>query len=456
MCLKNTSSCSNVDHVYRPFFVLAILFMLSTGAGWGLHFLGQIMSSAKPNGVSLPLINAHGHTMIYGFVVLFILGFALQSFPRLFKKALIAPRLIRPALFLFTLGILLHVVAQTQVAGMSSPSLAWVGGICETLALVVLVGQLFVSILSGHSPGRAATAGILIGLAFTVVHTPLNAWLTATQLAAESRGEMIYITSIYQPALRYLEYHGTTLLLIVAVGSVLLPRFYVIPAPSAARSWFVILTISVCAVLESVIFVWFRETESQSIGMLLMIPYVGLLVACCAWVLPWKPWRPLLDSAGRPDRMSKFIRASLGWLIVSLVMTILLPLWGKMTGTAFSHAFHSATRQAFVVGFATLMIMGFAAKVVPNLNNLFPNLLPSLKPTFLLMNIGLTLHMLGMIGMDFTPRAGAVLPVAGVLQWVGVALWSFHLLNCIRLGMNPPQQPSLAEAKPSHRLAVVK
>jgi NnrS protein len=455
MTLKTTTACTSVGHLYRPFFVAAIVFMLSTGVGWGTHFLVQIASVGTVTGVSLPLINAHGHTMIYGFVVLFILGFALQSLPRLFRQPLAAPYLIRPAFFVFTLGIVLHVVAQTRVAGGSSSTLAVIAGVAETAALLVLVGQLLVSIFRGQSPGRAPVAGIVIGLCFLLVHTPLGAWLTATQLAAESRSEMIYVTSIYQPALRYLEYHGTTLLLIVAVGSLLLPRFYAIAAPSSRRMWAIILTIAVCTIGEAATFVWFRETESNAVGMLLLVPYVGLLTACAAWMLPWRPWRPLLDTAGRVDRMSKFVRASFVWLLVSLVMTILLPIWGMMIGTAFSHAIHGATRQAFVVGFATLMIMGFAARVVPNLNNVFPNRLPSLLASFILVNVGLVLHVIGLIGSDLTRHAVYVLPLAGLLQWVGIALWGGHLLRCIWSGRSGEAPTEPTEPMRKLRLQVV-
>jgi hypothetical protein len=172
---------------YRPFFVAAILFMLTTGAGWGVHFLVQIARAGKVTGVSLPLINAHGHTLIYGFIGLFILGFAAQSFPRLVGSPLPYPKLLRPTCYLFVGGIVLHVIAQASGVA----SLAIVSGAFETSALIAFSAQLLGSYATGPRMKSPHFAGIFIGMLFFVLHTRLGAWLTYSQLAAESRGEMI-------------------------------------------------------------------------------------------------------------------------------------------------------------------------------------------------------------------------------------------------------------------------
>lgn len=451
--VPHAHSCGAVA-TYRPFFVAALLFMLTTGAGWGLHFLTQVAITGKATGVSLTHINAHGHTLIYGFVGMFILGFACQSFPRLWGHPLPQRGLIRLAFAAFTMGILLFVSAQLRVFGEASPVLALVSGAVEAIALLIIVGHLAWCFVRGGTKLSAPFFGIFAGFAFFVLHTVLGAWLASTQLAAESRMEMVYITSLYQPAVRYLEYHGMVLLFIVSVGSLLFPRFYASPAHSPARMWTIVVTIAFSSLFEAGLFVAFRETEARWIGTLLLVPYLALLTACVAWVFPWKPWRPLRDPSGRTDRMGKFVRAGLVWLVVSILMTIALPFWGMLMETEFSHAFHGATRQAFTVGFATLIIMGFAAKVVPNLNNIFPNALPSLRASFVLVNLGLVMHILANIASDLWPVATKALPVAGVLQYIGIAIWSGHLLRCIWRGWRQRGETP-ASSRPGVRLAVL-
>jgi hypothetical protein len=129
--------------------------------------------------------------------------------------------------------------------------------------------------------------------------------------------------------------------------------------------------------------------------------------------------------------MGKFARASFAWLIVSLLMTIAQPAWSHYVDTYFSHAWYGATRQAFTVGFATMMIIAFTLRVVPNLNGIFPNTLPRMRGVFVLINAGLLLHVVGQIGIDMDSRAAQVLPIAGILQWTAIALWAGHLLRCI-------------------------
>lgn len=442
---SHAHSCASGVHTYRPFFITAIAFMLTSGVTWAMHFLWQIASTGSATGVSLPHINAHGHTLIYGFFGLFILGFAMQSFHRLWQHPLVGARLVKPALVVFVIGILLHVAAQVRLAGTLSPWISLLSGALETLALLAFSTMLYLTWRRGGTPFTAATAATFIGLGFFLLHTPLGALLTFSQLATESRYEMIHITSVYQPAVRYLEYHGMTLLIIIAVGARVFPNFYTLVKPRERKLWTIVCGIALATLIESGLFLAMRLTESRLLGSLMLLPWLTLLAMVLWLVIPWKLWQPFETPTGTPDRAAKYVRAAWAWLVVSIVMTIALPFWSMLVGTAFSHAFHSATRQAFTVGFATLMILGFAAKIVPNLNGIFPNLLPPLRGVFLLVNLGLIAHVGLLVVSDFWKPALLGLPLAGLLQLIGIAWWSVHMLRCIRVGVqahSPTAPPS--------------
>jgi hypothetical protein len=447
-------SCASGVHTYRPFFVIAVVFMLTSGITWAMHFLWQIASSGKPTGVNLPHINAHGHTLIYGFFGLFILGFAMQSFHRLWQHPLVGAKLVKPALVVFVLGILLHVVAQVQVLGTLSPWVALLSGSLETIALLAFSTMLLLTWRRGGTPFTASTAATFIGLGFFLLHTPLGSLLTFSQLAAGSRYEMIHITSVYQPAVRYLEYHGMTLLIIIAVGARVFPNFYTLSRPSERKLWIIVLAIALAAVTESALFLAMRLTESRLLGSLMLLPWLTLLGMVLWLVIPWKLWKPFESPTAAPDRAAKFVRAAWAWLVVAIVMTIALPFWSMLMGTAFSHAFHGATRQAFTVGFATMMILGFAARIVPNLNGIFPNLLPPLRGVFLLINIGLMAHVGLLVLSDLWAQATLGLPLAGLLQFIGITWWSIHILRCIRSGVQTPS-PTAPPTRRSVGLQVV-
>jgi len=285
------------------------------------------------------------------------------------------------------------------------------------------------------------SAMLLSATAFMLIHTVADGWHTYNLATTESKYEAIYFTSVYQPALRYLQLHGTVLLMIVGVGSRLLPSFYDIKAPSERKLRIMLVCIALSVLGEAGIFVTFRLTEIHWIAAFLLIPW-GVLMACVLWLtIPWKLWRPLRDRAGRVDRMSKFVRASFLWLAISLLMTIAQPAWASLAGTYFSHAWYGATRQAFTVGCAAMMVMGFTSKIVPTLNGVLPTSLGRLRAAFVLVNVGLTLHVIFQAVSDFWRPVMILLPLAGVLQLAGFACWAAEMLKHMSNSRHQTQDP---------------
>ena len=80
---------STADTIYRPFFKAGIAVVLSLGAVWGAYLLLRIGLTGSFTAAGLHEVNAHGHAQIFGWVGLFVMGFAYQAFPR-FKHASLA------------------------------------------------------------------------------------------------------------------------------------------------------------------------------------------------------------------------------------------------------------------------------------------------------------------------------------------------------------------------------
>lgn len=85
--LQNASSVqtyteTTADRIYRPFFKTAILVTLTAGCTWGAVNLFHIGRRSNFCAVPLDWTLAHAHAQIAGWVGLFIMGFALQAFPR--------------------------------------------------------------------------------------------------------------------------------------------------------------------------------------------------------------------------------------------------------------------------------------------------------------------------------------------------------------------------------------
>ena len=79
------------DSIYRPFFRAGIAVVLTLGAAWGVILLLRIAWSGSFTAATLQEVNAHGHAQIFGWVGLFVMGFALQAFPRFKHTSLAHP-----------------------------------------------------------------------------------------------------------------------------------------------------------------------------------------------------------------------------------------------------------------------------------------------------------------------------------------------------------------------------
>ena len=101
------------DYIYRRFFKAGIVVMLSIGGLWGALNLWQIARGGTFLELHLvPAIQAHAHAMIFGWVGLFVMGFAYQSFPRFKFVTLWRPDLANLSLYLMLIGIVARVGAE--------------------------------------------------------------------------------------------------------------------------------------------------------------------------------------------------------------------------------------------------------------------------------------------------------------------------------------------------------
>ena len=106
------------DAIYRPFFKAGIAVVLTLGAVWGAYLLLRIGLTGTFAAAGLHEVNAHGHAQIFGWVGLFVMGFAYQAFPRFKHTALAHPRLAYATLGLMLAGIVGRSVAEPLAAAL--------------------------------------------------------------------------------------------------------------------------------------------------------------------------------------------------------------------------------------------------------------------------------------------------------------------------------------------------
>src|SRR6516225_8781828 len=120
--VNHEESSKLADAIYRPFFKAGIAVVLTLGAAWGAYLLLRIGLAGRFAAAGLHEVNAHGHAQIFGWVGLFVMGFAYQAFPRFKHTTLSHPNLALVSLWLMLAGILGRSVLE-PLAG----ALAWAG-----------------------------------------------------------------------------------------------------------------------------------------------------------------------------------------------------------------------------------------------------------------------------------------------------------------------------------------
>jgi hypothetical protein len=421
------------DAIYRPFFKAGIAVVLTLGAVWGAYLLLRIAFSPEGfKAVGLHEVNAHGHAQIFGWVGLFVMGFAYQAFPRFKHTSLSHPRLALATLVLMLVGVIGRSVCEPLTAAwpwLATPAVA--ASALEVVAISLFVGIILATWRASGKPLTFYDWYVLSAFAWFLAQAVYETvYLAATFAAAP--GELVPLVARWQGALREMQIHGFALLIILGVSQRLFAHFYGFPAPSRRLSLVALACLNAAVLGEVVGLIFLRDGAGW-----VALWYGSVLLLAGTVVVLVRDWH-IFRTPPETDRSLKFLRAAYVWLFASLAMLVLMPVYqhallpwlapeSAAAHVGFSHAYYGAVRHAITVGFISLMIVGVAAKVVPTLGGVDVRGLSRLWGPFLLINAGCALRVVAQTLTDFTAASFPFAGVSGVLEVTGLALWGFHL-----------------------------
>jgi hypothetical protein len=453
------------DRIYRPFFKAGIVVVLTLGATWGAYLLIRIALTGSFRAAGLHEVNAHGHAQIFGWVGLFVMGFAYQAFPRFKHTTLWRPDLALASFWLMLVGLVVR--ALTEPFAKAVPELTafvFTAGLMEVLAAGMFVTVIVATLRGSEKPLAHYDWYILAALGWFFVQAVYDVVYAVATLQTTDPEALVQLVATWQGPLREIQIHGFAMLMILGVSQRLFHYFYGLPAPSSGLSRWVCLLLNAALVGLLAGFLLMRTEGRGWAGLW----YGSVLLMTMSVVVLVRNWR-IFSKAQWPDRSLKFLRAGYVWLFISLSMLVLLPVYqfvvlpafaaeGAATKMGFSHAYYGAIRHAITVGFISLMIMGVASKVVPMLNGLDLHRLSPLWAPFVLVNLGCACRVLCQTLTDFTPNAFVLAGASGVLEVTGLALWGVHLIRImtgrLKLPESAPAAPK-AEIEANDRVGEV-
>lgn len=411
--------------IYRRFFVAAIAITLTAGATWGAFLLLHIGREGSFQAVSPYEVNAHGHVQIFGWVGLFVMGFAYQAFPRFKHSALEHPRWALASFPIYLTGLCLRTGSE---ALQPSPTFVYVGlagSALEILGIAIFAWIVVATLLKPTARNAAGDAYIISAVAWFLVQALQDAALFVLTSQAGSTEELVRRIATWQTPLRDAQIHGFALLMILGVSQRFLPGMIGLERIPEKLSRMVLWLLNTAVLGEIVGFVGRRLTSSA------IFPWI---LTASTWMLlggvTMLVWRfGILHRRAEPDRSVKFLRAAYAWLLVSLAMLVLYPVYRELLAVSYSHAYLGATRHAITVGFVSMMILGVASKVIPTLAGVPATSLSKLWVPFLLINTGCTLRVFCQILTDSSTAAFPLAASSGILEVTGLAIWGIGMVH---------------------------
>jgi hypothetical protein len=452
--LPLVTETSPADTIYRPFFKAAIVIVLTLGGSWGAYLLLRIGLGGSFTAVGIHEVNAHGHAQIFGWVGLFVMGFAYQAFPRFKHASLAWPRAAYASLVLLVAGLVVRSVLEplaVLVPALAVPAVA--GSAVEVVAIGLFVAVILKTWRDAGKPLALYDFYVLCALAWFLVQAVYETVYLAATLGATG-ADLVRLVATWQAPLRDIQIHGFALLIVLGVSQRLFPHFYGLPEGGRRRSWFALFALNAALLGEVAGFILMR-TNGHAWAALW---YASVLVLAGTVIVLVAGWR-IYSPPDASDRSLKFLRAAYVWLFVSLAMLVLLPVYqfgllpllapdSHAARLGFSHAYYGAIRHAITVGFISLMIVGVAAKVVPTLNGRDVRALSPLWLPFVLINGGCALRVAGQTLTDFTALSFPFTAVSGLFEVTGLAVWGVHLWRIMTPAAAAPAAGRLTPGEP--------
>jgi len=421
---------SLADFIYRRFFKAAIAIVLTVGALWGAINLLQIALGGNFLQVRLvPAIQAHAHAMIFGWMGLFVMGFAYQSFPRFKYVTLWRADLANLTLYLMLIGIASRVGAELLQPMPVGVGLGILAAATELAAIALFIVIIFKTAQQSVEPHQTYEKFIFGAFFWFFIQAILSDVLFFAKVTAISVDQLVMRIALIDGPLRDIQLLGFGALIIAGVSQRFVPAVYGLGKPRHDRQSLIFWLINGSLILDVASYVLFFSTGNPYFAISLELAFILMTV----WAVLLVMQIHVFSRPAQTDRSLKFIHAAYGWLLISMTMLPFFLVYGVLTHQGFSHAFMGSYRHAYTVGFVSMMILGVASRVVPILAGVDSQRTNSLWGPFILFNMGCSGRVVLQILTDFIPKVA--FPLVGVtgfievtaLAWWGVGLW--HTMN---------------------------
>jgi hypothetical protein len=347
-------------------YVLAVLAAVLLSVLVGLP-LGILVALGGPRDIGLgvrwtPLIQAHGHLQVMGWLGLFLIGVAFQVVPRFKQVPLRLPLLVRPAIALIAGGLIARTLSQPYADGHLAAATMLTSAVAEALGAAAFVASIGATLLSARRKNYDwylfAACGWLAAAALANLVVVSGIAVDRQTVIPSDRNEPLIMMQLF----------GFVALFIFGVSIRILPHFLSLRPPSVAWLIPALLLYSAGLVTRTgaawvaAYSSWTRPDELLAVSSYAMAGGVLVLLLALKLHLPAVP-----RETGEADRgHTKVIRTAFAWLAVAFAIDVWFAT--RMLGSWSPDFFEAGVvRHALALGFATQMIFGVGRRLLPAL-----------------------------------------------------------------------------------------
>ncbi len=359
--------------VWPPFVWASLGLAITAGFGLGAAlFAAQALQA--PIGLWWPAAaQAHGHTQLFGWIGLMVLGVGFHVLPRLRGAPLAHRDGARAVLVLLVAGLVLRALVQPLLAVVlpAAPRTALrVGLVCSgvlevagvSLALWLLARTL------RHGPSLRTRAGLWPVLPFFVTAFA-GFWLALgvnlVGLISAAMAGSALVPAWADGLTTQLAFYVVLVPVSMAMSERTFPLFYRTPLPKRRA-----LRVGLVVLLTGLALRVYGELGAVSLA--IGLGCLAMAVALSTFILAlgvFAPRRPRPRGRVRPlsDPLQAHVLAAYLWLMVATVLLVAMGL--AAWGITVLPVGHDAERHALGSGFGTLLILGVGAHLLPGFAN---------------------------------------------------------------------------------------
>ncbi len=436
---------SAYENIYEKFIKTAIIIALSTGCIYGAFILFYMGIQHSLYAVPKVLIETHGHTQIFGWCGLFIMGVSYFVLPRFYAVCIYSGRLANLSFYSMVTGIFLVFTYRTLLPVNDHwlfKILIIIGCLLEVMAVLMFLLVAVKTVLSAEKQELETYetflfSGYLWFLIVALAHTGIIYYML-------NAGETLIPPAAIYP-LRHIQVMGFITLVILGVLSRTLPAFLGLKTPNAKINLLIMFLLNASVFVRAVsqpLMVYFADTNLPFYYVFNTLYFTSGCVELLSLLLFLYNLnilsKPEVDFSGMEIEKSyeKFVWAGILWLIVAEIGMMVFTVQESLSGTPISHALIGSYRHAVTVGFITMMIFGFASRIIPISQGIKLHSYSSLTITFILINVGSAIRV---VFQPLAVHSGSVpayliMGISGLIESVAILLFGINIWSTMSDG----------------------